>query len=166
MNSSLRFERSTSFGEAGVRDGEYDIETCGGDISIQVPLGLPARVEVLVNSGDVRSDIPLVTVRRPGARGSTQRLVGGTRMRATVSASTLRVRTDGGDVRPLRLSVRRHPRHRRHHTPPRPNPTRATGSRPLTNEKNVCRRFSMRLPAAASASRRRRSVLEALAKGS
>ena len=96
--SGVRIKRSSAAGETGVRHGEYEIETSGGDVSIQVPLGLPARVEVLVNSGDVRSDIPLVSVGRPGPRGSTQRLVGGTNP-VDGERINLRIRTDRGDVR-------------------------------------------------------------------
>lgn len=97
-DTGVRVKRSSTAGEVGVRAGEYDIETSSGDIAVQAPLGAPIRVEVLVNSGDVRSDIPLVSVGRPGPRGSTQRLVGGTNP-GDGERINLRMRTDRGDVR-------------------------------------------------------------------
>jgi hypothetical protein len=162
-DTGVRIKRSTSFGEAGVRDGEYDIETSGGDISIQVPLGLPARVEVLVNSGDVRSDIPLVTVGRPGPRGSTQRLVGGTNP-GDGERINLRIRTDRGDVR-LR-AVRPAPSA----PPPPPAPPRPAPPPPPivpANEREERMQTILNAVAGGSLSiAEAEKLLEALAKGS
>lgn len=82
------------FGELGT----FQVASTAGDISIDVPSGTPLRVEALVNGGEVRSDVPLVSVGRPGPRGSTQRFVGVTDPNAGARLN-LRVRTDRGDIR-------------------------------------------------------------------
>ena len=94
----VRVKRGGTPGETGVRSGEFDIETHSGDIAVQAPLGAPIRVEVLINNGDVRSDIPLVSVGRPGPRGAIQRLVGGTNP-GDAERINLRLRAERGDVR-------------------------------------------------------------------
>ncbi|HYI15633.1 MAG TPA: DUF4097 family beta strand repeat-containing protein, partial [Thermomicrobiales bacterium] len=82
------------FGELGA----FQVASTAGDISIDVPTGTPMRVEALVNGGEVKSDVPLVSVGRPGPRGSTQRFVGVTEPHAG-GRLNLRVRTDRGDIR-------------------------------------------------------------------
>lgn len=83
---------------------QYSIETSRGDIAIDIPDDQAARVELLVHSGSVHSDIPLVEVGRPGPRGATRRYVGVTdgseRERILVSA-----RTHRGDLQVRYLSV-------------------------------------------------------------
>lgn len=85
---------SDEFGELG----SYQLATSSGDISVDVPSGTPLRVEALVNGGEVKSDVPLVSVGRPGPRGSTQRYVGVTEPHAS-GRLNLRVRADRGDIR-------------------------------------------------------------------
>lgn len=85
---------SSSYGDLGA----YDVATSNGDVSVDVPAGTPLRVEALVNGGDVKSDVPLVSVGRPGPRGSTQRFVGVTEPHLNTRIN-LRVRTDRGDIR-------------------------------------------------------------------
>lgn len=97
-DAGMRIKRGSKAGEMGVAPGDYDVETTNGDISLHVPVDTPLRIEALVNGGDVRSDIPLVSVGRPGPRGSTQRLVGGTNPSAGPRLN-LRVRADRGDIR-------------------------------------------------------------------
>lgn len=83
--------------------GEFSAETGSGDISIDVPGGTPVRVEALISGGDVRSDVPLVSVGRPGPRGSIQRFVGVSDPNATDRLS-LRVKADRGDIRIRRVA--------------------------------------------------------------
>lgn len=78
--------------------GEFQLTTSNGDISVDVPSGTPLRVEALVSGGEVKSDVPLVSVGRPGPRGSTQRFVGVSEPNA-VARLNLRVRADRGDIR-------------------------------------------------------------------
>ncbi|MDQ4045656.1 MAG: DUF4097 family beta strand repeat-containing protein [Chloroflexota bacterium] len=83
--------------------GAFSAETGSGDISIDVPGGTPVRVEALISGGDVRSDVPLVSVGRPGPRGSIQRFVGVSDPNATERLS-LRVKADRGDIRIRRVA--------------------------------------------------------------
>ncbi|HEX5167386.1 MAG TPA: DUF4097 family beta strand repeat-containing protein [Thermomicrobiales bacterium] len=78
--------------------GAFQLVSANGDVSVDVPSGTPLRVEALVSGGEVRSDVPLVSVGRPGPRGSTQRFVGVTEPHAGQRLN-LRVRSDRGDVR-------------------------------------------------------------------
>jgi DUF4097 and DUF4098 domain-containing protein YvlB len=78
--------------------GAFQLISANGDVSVDVPSGTPLRVEALVSGGEVRSDVPLVSVGRPGPRGSTQRFVGVTEPHAGRRLN-LRVRSDRGDVR-------------------------------------------------------------------
>jgi hypothetical protein len=94
----MRIKRGAAAGEMGVKPGEFDVETANGDIAVHVPAEQPLRVEALVSGGDVRSDIPLVSVGRPGPRGATQRLVGGTSP-GNGGRLNLRVRAERGDIR-------------------------------------------------------------------
>jgi DUF4097 and DUF4098 domain-containing protein YvlB len=81
------------------KSGAFDVATGKGDIAIAVPGGIPVRVEALVNGGDVESDIPLVSVGRPGPRGTIQRFVGVSGAPTATDRLNLRVRTDRGDIR-------------------------------------------------------------------
>jgi hypothetical protein len=94
----VRIKRGATAGQGPVIPGTYDIETHSGNIMLDVPYGAPMRVEALVSSGEVRSDVPLVTVGRPGPRGSTQRYVGGTTP-GDEPRMSLRLKTDRGDIR-------------------------------------------------------------------
>ncbi len=58
--------------------GRYLVETGEGDVSFEVPRDLPLRVEIVTGGGDVESDVPLVSVRRPGPRSAARRFVGAT----------------------------------------------------------------------------------------
>jgi DUF4097 and DUF4098 domain-containing protein YvlB len=58
--------------------GRYLVETGEGDISFEVPRDLPLRVEIVTGDGDVESDLPLVSVGRPGPRSAARRFVGAT----------------------------------------------------------------------------------------
>lgn len=71
--------------ESGVRVGtasgasgseQFRFKTGRGNISIDVAEDQPARVELIVNRGNVHSSIPLVEVGRPGPRSTTRRYVG------------------------------------------------------------------------------------------
>ncbi|RIK43424.1 MAG: hypothetical protein DCC58_09605 [Chloroflexi bacterium] len=97
-DSGLRIKRGGSAGHGPVAPGTFDLETHSGNIILDVPYGAPMRVEALVTSGEVRSDVPLVTVGRPGPRGSTQRYVGGTTPGDDLRMN-LRLKTDRGDIR-------------------------------------------------------------------
>ena len=104
--------RSFTADEAGVRitttgdepGGDFSASTSSGDISIDVPGGTAMRVEALVSGGDVRSDVPLVSVGRPGPRGSVQRFVGVSDPNATERLN-LRVKADRGDIRIRRVAA-------------------------------------------------------------
>jgi DUF4097 and DUF4098 domain-containing protein YvlB len=97
---------SFTAGDDGVRitlgdsaaPGTFNAETAKGDISMDIPIGAPVRVEALVNGGTVRSDIPLVSVGRPGPRGTVQRFVGVSDPNAE-DRINVRVKTDRGDIR-------------------------------------------------------------------
>ena len=114
---------------------QFKFVTSKGDISVQIPDDQPARVELIVNSGDATSDIPLVEVGRPGPKGSTRRFVG-------VSGGSdddrilLRAKTGSGDI-----SVRT-------------VPMATSSGAPVSGEEE--------LP---SSEERTRKVLDALAKG-
>jgi hypothetical protein len=97
-DTGVRIKRGSRAGEERIVPGTFDVETHSGNISLDVPYGAALRVEALVTSGEVRSDVPLVTVGRPGPRGSTQRYVGGTTPGADPRMS-LRLKTDRGDIR-------------------------------------------------------------------
>lgn len=97
-DAGVRIKRGAAAGQGAVPPGTFDIETHSGNIMLDVPYGAPMRVEALVASGEVRSDVPLVTVGRPGPRGSTQRFVGGTTP-GTEPRMSLRLKTDRGDIR-------------------------------------------------------------------
>jgi hypothetical protein len=66
-------------GESGAGGGDdarpFSVQSGHGDITVSVPHEAPFRVEVVVQ-GEVRSEIPLVSVGRPGPRGALQRFVG------------------------------------------------------------------------------------------
>ena len=109
--------REISLGPDGIRVGDpepqasgserFVFETGRGDIQVDLPNDLNVRVEVLA-TGDVQSDVPLVSVARPGPRGTMKRLVGVTDGTGPGPRTNVRVRTKRGDVS-LR-SVRVQPR--------------------------------------------------------
>lgn len=109
--------REISLGPEGIRVGgprsaaagaeEFTLETGKGDIRIDVPNDLKLRIEVLA-TGDVQSDLPLVSVGRPGPRGTVKRLVGVSDGGAGGSRVNVRTRTKRGDV--VLRSVRVQPR--------------------------------------------------------
>ncbi len=78
--------------------GAFAAETSAGDIVIDLPSGAPVRVEALISGGEIRSDIPLVSVGRPGPRGATQRYVGVSDPSATERID-LRLKAERGDIR-------------------------------------------------------------------
>lgn len=92
--------------ESGVRAGsasgrgneQFRFKTGRGTVSIDVAEDQPARVELIVNRGDVQSDIRLVEVGRPGPRSSTRRYVGVSDSSET-DRILIRARTDRGDIR-------------------------------------------------------------------
>ncbi len=104
------------------RDERFRFVTGRGSIHLDVADDPPARVELIVNRGDVRSDIPLVEVGRPGPRGATRRFVGvsdsSDTERILIRARTVRgdiqVRThDATQVRPQADRQANHDRQRR-----------------------------------------------------
>lgn len=86
-------------GKRGARDEElqYRFATNHGAVSLSLPDDQAVRVELLVNSGSVRSDIPLVEVGRPGPKGSTRRYVGVSDSSA-IERVLVRAQTGRGDV--------------------------------------------------------------------
>ncbi len=76
----------------------FSAETGSGDISFDLPGGVPVRVEALIAGGEIHSDIPLVSVARPGPRGATQRYVGVSDPSATERID-LRLKAGRGDIR-------------------------------------------------------------------
>lgn len=116
----------------------YQFSTDRGNVHVDIPDNLAARVELIVNRGRAESDIPLVEVNRPGPRGSTRRFVGVTDSSAP-NRVLVRASTGRGNV-----EVRRRPL--APPTPPTPPaPPSAKG--------------------AAGRDARRRAVLDALSKG-
>lgn len=92
-------DQGISFSTSDASDaGSFSVETSAGDIVIDLPSGAPVRVEALIAGGDIRSDIPLVSVGRPGPRGATQRYVGVTDPSATERVD-LRLKAERGDIR-------------------------------------------------------------------
>lgn len=161
-------------GERGVRivrgdppdDGAFNVMTGSGDIVLNIPAGVPMRVEALVNGGDIQSDVPLVSVGRPGPRGTTQRFVGVTDPQST-DRLNLQVRTDRGDIR-LRsvASVVVPP------SPPIPPvlPVRPVPSVPPVSPPRAASSVSpdadtARIPAPLSRDQQLRAVLDALSRG-
>jgi DUF4097 and DUF4098 domain-containing protein YvlB len=138
--------------------GAFSAETSAGDIVIDVPANLPLRVEALVSGGDVRSDVPLVSVGRPGPRGSTQRYIGVTDPNAS-DRLNLRVKTDRGDIR-IRM-VAGLP------TPPRPPAPPPPPERPAPRHDPFATTNAIAMPPPAPPDReaRMRAVLDALARG-
>ncbi len=79
-------------------EGLYALESGSGDVSVVVPADAPVRVEVLAMRGEVDSDVPLVSVGRPGPRGAAQRLVGVQPPAAGGDRLEVCVKTLSGDV--------------------------------------------------------------------
>lgn len=80
----------------------FILETGNGDVSVDLPAGQSFRVEAIAGNGDIESDVPLVSVGRPGPRGRAQRFVGVTTGAAPAGGDgarlALRVRSDRGDI--------------------------------------------------------------------
>lgn len=119
-------------------DKAYQFVTDRGNVHVDIPADLAARVELIVNRGNAESDIPLVEVNRPGPRGSTRRFVGVTDSSAT-NRVLVRATTGRGNV-----EVRRRPI-----GAPSPPAPPAPPSAPGTGNRDE----------------RRRAVLDALSKG-
>lgn len=125
--------------------GKFDVETGKGDITIDVPSNVPTRVETIINSGDVHSDIPLVSVGRPGPKGTTQRLVGVAGSPTVAERLRIKLKTNRGDIR-IRSVAQVAP-------PAQPAPPRP----PRPAQETV--------PARPNREERMRSILDALARG-
>lgn len=99
--------RQISLGPEGIRVGSprgkagteqrFSFNTGRGDLNVELPSDLTLRVEVLA-TGDVQSDVPLVSVGRPGPRGSVKRLVGVTDGGEQESRVNVLLHTRRGDV--------------------------------------------------------------------
>ncbi len=98
--------REISLGPSGIRVGgagssvgpeHFTFETGRGDIHVEVPADLALRVEILA-TGDVQSDVPVVSVGRPGPRGTTKRLVGVRDGGDAGARANVRLKTGRGDV--------------------------------------------------------------------
>lgn len=137
--------REISLGPDGIRVGgtgmvpsgseQFSFDTGRGDIRVDLASDLPARVEVLA-TGDVQSDVPLVSVGRPGPRGTVKRQVGVTDGGDRSGRVNIRLRTGRGDVALRTVRV-----------PPRPQPTPDAGAAETDRDE------------------RARVILEALARG-
>ncbi|MBA2451682.1 MAG: DUF4097 family beta strand repeat protein [Chloroflexia bacterium] len=99
-------QRELSVGPSGIRFGgasasagpdNFSFDTGKGDIHVDLPSDLALRVEILA-TGDVQSDVPLVSVGRPGPRGSTKRLVGVSDGGDAAKRANVRLKTGRGDV--------------------------------------------------------------------
>lgn len=91
-------ERGIGKRSAADEELQYRFATKHGTISLSLPEDQATRVELLVTSGSVRSDIPLVEVGRPGPRGTTRRYVGVSDSSATERV-LVRAQTTRGDIR-------------------------------------------------------------------
>lgn len=98
--------REISLGPDGIRVGgaassvgpdHFTFDTGKGDIHVDLPSDLALRVEILA-TGDVDSDVPLVSVGRPGPRGTTKRLVGVRDGGEAGPRANVRLKTGRGDV--------------------------------------------------------------------
>jgi hypothetical protein len=143
--------------------GAFDIATGKGDIFVDVPVGVPIRVEALVNGGDVHSDIPLVSVGRPGPRGTVQRFVGATGSPSVTDRLNVRLRTDRGDIRVRSVAVVSTPpvppRPRAPQPPQPPQPPVA----PVSFHDQPTQRVAS--PPPPSREERMRAILDALSRG-
>ena len=99
--------REISVGPDGIRVGgasssvgpdHFTFDTGKGDIHVDLPSDLALRVEILA-TGDVQSDVPLVSVGRPGPRGTTKRLVGVRDGGEAGPRANVRLKTGRGDVK-------------------------------------------------------------------
>ncbi|HUG15413.1 MAG TPA: DUF4097 family beta strand repeat-containing protein [Thermomicrobiales bacterium] len=135
------------------RPGQFDAQTGKGDVSIDVPANVPARIEAIINSGDVRSDIPLVSVGRPGPRGTTQRLVGVSGSPSATERLNIKLKTNRGDIRVRAINQPAPP------TPPRP--PRA----PVPPDQAPTARIASVAERQPTEEERMRSILDALARG-
>ena len=99
-------KRQFSLGPDGIRVGgpdtgieveRFSFETERGDADVAVPSDLNLRVELLA-TGDVHSDVPLVSVGRPGPRGTIKRFVGVLDGPGNAPRTDVRVSTKRGDV--------------------------------------------------------------------
>ena len=85
--------------EGAVAAGEWDVETASGDVSLAMPGNAPARLDVATRHGEIRSDIPLVRVARPGPETRYGARMVGTVGRAGADASPVGVRVTRGDIK-------------------------------------------------------------------
>jgi hypothetical protein len=122
----------------------FDVQTTKGDISLDVPSNVPTRVETIINSGDVHSDIPLVSVGRPGPRGATQRFVGVSGSPGAADRLSIKLMTNRGDIRIRSVA---HPV-----TPPAPPRPPRQPSSPVSPERT-------------GREERMRSILDSLSRG-
>ena len=77
-------------------DAPYHVECSSGNVFIQLPPGIPLRVEATAKSGRVRSDVPLVSVGRPGPQSDARRYVGVSDEGAGAGAPRVDVRVTAG----------------------------------------------------------------------
>ena len=140
--------------------GSFSAETSSGDIVVDLPSGPPVRVEALISGGDVRSDIPLVSVGRPGPRGATQRYVGVSDPSATERID-LRLKAERGDIRVRLLPAAPHV------TPPSPPAPPAPPKPPATPDvasAGLADATTARVPVL-TREQQMRAILDALARG-
>lgn len=139
--------------------GTFSAESTTGDIIIDLPAGAPVRVEALITGGDIRSDIPLVSVGRPGPRGATQRYVGVSDP-AAVERIDLRLKAERGDIR-LRLLPAAPP------VPPAPPAPPTPPSPPQMDDgaRNLAADAATARVPLLSREQQMRAILDALARG-
>ena len=131
--------------------GRHEFATGSGDISVALPRGLPARIEVITR-GDVESSVPLVVVGQRGPRSAFGRRLVGSVGEGSGRRAEVIVRSNQGDVR-LGWLERPEPVVARPAPPPPPSEAGDGEAAPARRESTT------------TADDEARAILEALAQG-
>jgi hypothetical protein len=136
--------------QAWLGTGRHEFATGNGDISVALPRGLPARIEVTTR-GDVESSVPLVVVGQRGPRSPFGRRLVGSVGEGSGPRAEIIVRSNQGDVSLDWLE--------------RPEPVAARTPSPPSSPEASPQPAAGHRQAATSAEDDARAVLEALAEG-